>query len=63
MKPKLQSTYTKSATQEMDKNETELLKNNIDPILARKLSHNKIKLYSLENKIKIILFNSKLILI
>lgn len=61
MKPKLKSTYTKSPAQGVNENEKEVSKDNIDPILARQLSYHKIKLYSLENKIKIILFNSKLI--
>jgi len=44
-------------------NKKDIIDENIDPIKARRLSCNKIKLYSLENKIKIILFNSKLFLI
>lgn len=60
MLPKSKNTNEKEIIEEHDKNEKEIVKENIDPIRARQLSYNKIKSYSLENKIKIILFNSKL---
>lgn len=60
MLPKSKNTNEKEITEEHDKNEKEIVKENIDPIRARQLSYNKIKSYSLENKMKIILFNSKL---
>lgn len=64
MLPKLTNTITKDSSQKDTKNEIEIIVNeNIDSIKARQLSHNKIKSYSLENKIKIILFNSKLFLL
>jgi len=63
MLPKLKCTYSKDPVPELKKNSKEITKENIDPIRARQLSHNKIKLYSLENKIKILLFNSKFCLI
>lgn len=58
--PKSKNIYEKEIVEELDKNEKEMAKENIDPIRARQLSYNSIKSYSLENKIKIILFNSKL---
>lgn len=60
MLPKLKNTDKNSIVQDVAKTEKEITNENIDPIRARQLSHNKIKLYSLENKIKILLFNSKL---
>jgi len=43
--------------------EKEVINENINAIRARQLSQNEIKLYSLEKKIKIILFNGKLYLL
>lgn len=60
MLPKQKSTDKNNIFHKITKNEKEIINENIDPIRARQLSHNKIKLYSLENKIKILLFNSKL---
>lgn len=59
MLPKLKNSQTKDPAQVVSKNEKEIINENIDPIRARQLSHIKIKSYSLENKIKILLFNSK----
>lgn len=58
--PKSKNIHEKDIVEELNKNEKEIAKENIDPIRARQLSYHKIKSYSLENKIKIILFNSKL---
>lgn len=55
---KLKDTTNKDSVQEIIK-EKEMINENIDPIRARQLSHHAIKYYSLENKIKILLFNSK----
>lgn len=62
MQPKLKRTH-EDLIQKVTKNENCITDENIDPIKARRLSYNKIKSYSLENKIKIILFNSKLFFI
>lgn len=43
--------------------EKEVINENINAIRARQLSQNEIKSYSLENKIKILLFNGKLFLL
>lgn len=61
MLPKLNCTIRKDPSQGDTKTEVDIIVNEtIDSIKARQLSHNKIKSYSLENKIKILLFNSKL---
>lgn len=57
--PKLKSSYKNYIVQEITLKEKEIDNENINPIRARQLSYNKIKSYSLENKIKILLFNSK----
>lgn len=57
--PKLKSTYKSDPAQEVTKTEKEIPNENIDAIRARQLSHQKIKSYSLQNKIKILLLNSK----
>lgn len=59
MLPKASAMNQKEPTQGITKQEKTINNENIDPIRARQLSHKKIKSYSLENKIKIILFNSK----
>lgn len=61
MLPKSKCSYSKDLVPEFKKNLKEITKENVDPIRARQLSHNNIKMYSLENKIKILLFNSKLL--
>lgn len=59
MLPKSKNSHKKDPVQVTSKNEKEIINETIDPIRARQLSHVKIKSYSLENKIKILLFNSK----
>lgn len=59
-KQKISNSNNKDSTQVVTKQVNDTINENIDSIKARKLSHKKIKSYSLENKIKIILFNSKL---
>jgi hypothetical protein len=61
--PKLRSSHKNDIVQEITLNEKVNDIENINPIRARQLSYNKIKSYSLENKIKILLFNSKFFLI
>lgn len=63
MLPKVKSSYKKDPVKVISKNEKEIINENIDPIRARQLSYVKIKSYSLENKIKILLFNSKLLML
>lgn len=59
MTPKSMNTNKKNPTQAVTKPEKEI-NENINPFKARQLSLKKIKSYSLENQIKILLFNSKL---
>lgn len=60
MLPKLKKT-NEDLIQKVTKNENYITDENIDPVKARQLSYNKIKSYSLENRIKIILFNTKMV--
>jgi len=61
MLPKLKKANEDLIKKVTVKNKKDISIENIDPIKARQLSYNKIKSYPLENKIKIILFNSKLL--
>lgn len=63
MSPKSKNSHKRDPVQVTSKIEKEIINENIDPIRARQLSHVKIKSYSLENKIKILLFNSKLLIV
>ncbi|XP_050440506.1 DNA-directed RNA polymerase III subunit RPC5 isoform X2 [Adelges cooleyi] len=51
----------KDTVLEITTKEKSILNEVVNPIKARQLSHEKIKQYSLENKIKILLFNTKMI--
>lgn len=61
MLPKLKSANEDLIKKVTVKNKKYISNENIDPIKARQLSYNKIKSYPLENKIKIILFNTKMV--
>ncbi|VVC36160.1 Hypothetical protein CINCED_3A019093 [Cinara cedri] len=58
--PKIKNTTNNINTQEPIL-EIKIINENIDSIRARQLSHHDIKLYSLENKIKILLLNTKMV--
>lgn len=61
MAPKSKSTNKTNPVKQVTKTEKEIHES-INPFKARQLSLKKIKCYSLENQIKIFLFNSKLFL-
>lgn len=63
MLPKSNSIDQKDPEPVLIKTEKEIINENINGFRARQLSNNEIKSYSLENKIKFILFNSKLFFI
>ncbi|XP_050521996.1 DNA-directed RNA polymerase III subunit RPC5 isoform X2 [Daktulosphaira vitifoliae] len=61
MQPKSSSSTNKNADSDNSKKGTNLLNEDINPIRSRQLSHSMIKHYSLENKLKILVFNTKMI--
>jgi len=63
MLPQLNETDQKYPDIVITKVEKEVINENINAIRARQLSQNNIKSYSLENKIKILLFNGKLLFV
>lgn len=61
MLPQSNDTIQKDQDQTFTKVEKKVIYKSINAIRARQLSHNDIKSYSLEKKIKILLFNAKMI--